>query len=100
MTELLFIAVLMILNGIFAMSEAAVISSRKARLQQDADKGRRRARAALKLAENPTRFLSTVQIGITLIGILAGVFGGATVAEELQVQIEKVELLAPYAEPL
>src|SRR5215216_6556190 len=97
MTEMLIIAVLMVLNGVFAMSEAAVIATRKARLQQEAEKGNRRARAALRLADDPNRFLSTVQIGITLIGILAGVFGGATVADGLAEQLKRVPALARYA---
>ena len=100
MTELLIIVGLVFLNGIFAMSEAAVIASRKARLQQAADRGDRRARAALRLANDPERFLSTVQIGITLIGILAGVFGGATVAKQLGAFLADIPLLAPIAEPL
>jgi putative hemolysin len=100
MTEMLIIALLMVLNGVFAMSEAAVIATRKARLQQEAEKGNRRARAALKLADDPNRVLSTVQIGITLIGILAGVFGGATVAQALAIELRKIPALAPYAQPL
>ena len=100
MTEFLIILALVFLNGVFAMSEAAVIASRKARLQQSAEHGDRRARAALKLANDPERFLSTVQIGITLIGILAGVFGGATVARELGAFLDGIPLLEPVAEPL
>lgn len=100
MTELLIIVALVVLNGVFSMSEAAVIASRKARLQQAAEHGDRRARAALKLANDPERFLSTVQIGITLIGILAGVFGGATVAGQLATLLDDIPLLAPIAEPL
>lgn len=65
------------------MSEIAVISARKARLQQRANEGDAKAQAALELANSPGPFLSTIQIGITLIGILAGAFGGATLAEEL-----------------
>jgi hypothetical protein len=79
------ILLLIVLNGFFAMAELAVVSSRKARLRQMAESGRRGALTALRLAENPGRFLSTVQIGITLIGIFAGAFGGATLAEELDV---------------
>jgi putative hemolysin len=98
--EIVFIALLLIANGVFAMSEIAVISSRKARLQRMAAGGDRRARAALKLAEAPDRFLSTVQIGITLVGILAGAFGGATVAEQLGMAIDRVPALNPYGEAL
>jgi putative hemolysin len=82
------------------MSEAAVIASRKARLQQLAEKGDHGARAALKLAEDPNRFLSTVQIGITLIGIMAGVFGGASIAESLKQTLLTIPALARYAGPL
>jgi len=98
--EIVFIALLLIANGVFAMSEIAVISSRKARLQRMAAGGDRRARAALELAEAPDRFLSTVQIGITLVGILAGAFGGATVAEQLGIAIDRVPALNPYGEAL
>ncbi len=101
MTEIIIILVLILLNGIFSMSEAAVIASRKARLQQQAEKGRRGAQVALELAESPNRFLSTVQIGITLIGILTGVFGGATVAQVIAGQIRlHLPLLARYADAI
>ena len=69
--------ILIVINGVFAMSEMAIASSRKARLQQWADEGNSGAAAALHLAEHPNRFLATVQIGITLIGIITGFFGGA-----------------------
>lgn len=98
--EILFIAVLLVANGIFAMSEIAVVSARKARLQRMAAGGDRRARAALELAQEPDRFLSTVQIGITLVGILAGAFGGATVAAQLGEALERVPGVAPYGETL
>jgi putative hemolysin len=70
------IVLLILLNGLFAMSETALVSSRKARLRQRAEEGARGARTALALAASPNRFLSTVQIGISLIGVLAGAFGG------------------------
>ena len=70
------IVVLALLNGLLAMSETALVSSRKARLKQRAEAGDKGARAALRLAESPNRFLSTVQIGISLVGVLAGAFGG------------------------
>jgi len=82
--EILIILLLIILNGFFAMAELAVVSSRKARLRQMAEAHQRGARTALRLAEQPGRFLSTVQIGITLIGIFAGAFGGATLAQTLE----------------
>ena len=70
--EFLFILLLILTNGVFAMSEIAIVSARKARLQQWADEGDTKARVALELANAPNRFLSTAQIGITLVGILAG----------------------------
>ncbi|MCC7033673.1 MAG: HlyC/CorC family transporter [Acidobacteria bacterium] len=80
------------------MSEIAVVAARKVRLQQRADDGDERARAALELANHPATFLSTVQVGITLVGILAGAYGGATIADPLAVRIAVVPELAPYAE--
>jgi putative hemolysin len=94
--EILLLILLIIANGIFSMSEMAIISSRKARLQNMANQGNKKARVALDLAESPNRFLSTVQVGITLIGILAGAFGGATISEKLN----QVPLLAPYSQGL
>ena len=81
------VLLLVVLNGVFAMSELAVVSSRKAKLQSRAEKGDEGAAEALRLAEDPTRFLSAVQVGITLIGILAGAYGQATIAGELQKSI-------------
>jgi len=98
--EILVILLLVICNGVFAMSEIAVISVRKARLQQWANRGDIKARAALALANAPSHFLSTVQIGITLVGILAGAFGGATIAEELAAHLRLIPLFAPYSEAL
>ncbi|HHY50885.1 MAG TPA: DUF21 domain-containing protein, partial [Alphaproteobacteria bacterium] len=79
--ELLIVAVLTLLNGALAMSELAVVSSRPARLKVMAAEGNRGARAALDLAEDPGKFLSTVQIGITLVGVLSGAFSGATLGD-------------------
>ncbi len=98
--EVVFIVVLVLVNGVFAMSEIAVVSSRKARLQQRANEGDARAKAALELVEAPAKFLATVQIGITLVGILAGAFGGATIAEQIADYVESVPALAPYGEPI
>src|SRR5215207_4457463 len=81
--ELGILAFLIVLNGFFAMAELAVVSSRRPRLAAMAEAGSAGARAALRLLENQARFLSSVQIGITLIGVLAGAFGGATLAEDL-----------------
>ena len=81
----LFIAIgLILLNGAFALSELAIVSSRKPRLRALADEGKPGAAQSLALAENPGRFLSTVQIGITLVGILAGVFSGAALSEGVE----------------
>jgi putative hemolysin len=96
--EIVLILVLIIANGLFAMSEIAVVSARRVRLQQRADDGDAAAAAALKLAQEPSRFLSAVQIGITLIGILTGAFGGATIAEKLARALETIPRLAPYSE--
>jgi len=98
--EILFIVVLILINGLFAMSEMAVVSSRKARLQQRANEGDDNARAALELANAPNDLLSTIQVGITLIGILAGAFGGATIAEELALVLHQFPLLTPYADAI
>ncbi|MCC5634903.1 hemolysin family protein [Nostoc sp. CHAB 5844] len=99
-SEILIILVLIIANGIFSMSEMAVVSARKVRLQQLANQGDAKARAALKLAESPNNFLSTVQVGISLIGILTGAFGGATIANRLAVYVKLIPVLAPYSEPV
>src|SRR6218665_2773768 len=90
---------LVLLNGVFAMSELAVVSARKARLQGLADRGDRGAKLALDMAEHPTRFLSAVQVGITLIGIFAGAYGQATIAGALDHWLETtVPAPAPYSE--
>ena len=81
--QILVVLCLILLNGFFAMSELAVVSSRRVRLERMAEEGRRGAAAALKLIEEPTRFLSTVQVGITLVGVFAGAYSGATLAEPL-----------------
>lgn len=98
--EILIVVLLILVNGAFALSEMAVVSSRKARLQQRVNEGYLGAKTALHLAENPNNFLSTVQIGITLIGVLAGAVGGANIAEPLAAQFQQVTWLAPYALPL
>jgi putative hemolysin len=81
--EIIVIIFLIILNGILAMSELAIVSSRKTKLQQMANDGKKHSNTVIELTNNPNQFLSTIQIGITLIGILAGAFGGATLAEPL-----------------
>lgn len=83
LTEILIVVALTVINGLLAMSELAVVSSRPARLKVLSDQGSRGATTALRLAENPGRFLSTVQIGITLVGVLSGAFSGATLGQRL-----------------
>jgi putative hemolysin len=95
--EILVVLALVLLNGYFAMSELAVVSARPARLEAQAQKGGRGARLALALARDPGRMLSTVQIGITLVGIVAGAFGGATLAEPLGAALARVPALAPFS---
>ena len=95
-TELVIILLLIILNGILSASEIAIVSSRKARLQAASEKNNG-AKAALALKDNPNNFLSTVQIGITLIGILTGFFSGGSLSTFLEQQLNKVEFLAPYS---
>lgn len=95
--QLLLILVLIIANGVFSGSEIALVSARKVRLEQQAREGNRSARLALKLAQDPNDFLSTVQVGITLIGILSGALGGATVAEQLKKVLDQVPLFQPYS---
>jgi len=95
--EILIILLLLIINGFFAMSEIAIVTARKVRLLQKAEGGDTKARIALELANNPNQFLSTVQIGITLVGILAGAFGGATIAQELEGFLIKIPFMAPYS---
>ncbi len=96
--EILFVLLLIIANGLFSMAETAVVSSRKARLQQRADAGDASARRALSLSEDPNVFLATVQVGITLIGVLSGALGGATVARSLAGPLQEVPGLGPYAD--
>jgi magnesium and cobalt exporter, CNNM family len=98
--EILIILLLLLANGFFAMSEIAIISARKAHLQQLAKSGNAKARAALDLATNPDRFLATVQIGITLIGIFAGAFSGATIADRIGSYLGTFPLLAPYSKTI
>jgi putative hemolysin len=98
--EIVILSLLIVLNGVFAMSELAMMSARKPRLQEHANQGSAGARTALELANSPNQFLSTVQVGITLIGVLAGAFGGATIASVLSDSFAQVDLLAPYSEAL
>lgn len=97
-TEAAILVGLIVINGVFAGSELALVSARKPRLKARAAAGSRGARMALKLLEDPTQLLSTVQIGITLVGILTGVYSGAVFAEDLATVLERIEWLVPYAE--
>lgn len=97
-TEIVIVLLLLVANGVFAMSEIAIVASRKVRLQQRADDGDRGAARALVLANAPSQFLSTVQVGISLVGVLAGAYGGATIAKPLQAEFEQFPMIAPYAE--
>jgi putative hemolysin len=92
--ELFIILGLILLNGCFALAELALISSRKVRLESEAKRGDTRARKALELASNPDKFLSTIQIGITVIGILTGFFSGKSISEWLSAQFERISWLS------
>jgi putative hemolysin len=98
--EVLFLILLIIINGLFAMSEIAVVSARKTRLERLSEKGDRRAKAALKLANNPNQILSTVQIGITLVGIFAGAYGGATLAAKLANFFKEIYLFPQHSDAI
>lgn len=95
-TEIIIILFLVVVNGVLAMTEMAMVSSRKTRLQDRADKGDVGAERALDALKDPNRFLSSIQIGITLVGILAGVFGGATVAKTLGAWLSGVPAIGRY----
>lgn len=100
MTEIIILLILIIVNGLFVMSEIALVSARKGRLESMANKGDSKAKAALDLAENPEKFLSTAQIGITLISILTGVYSGEKFSENLKPYLENIAFLKPYASTL
>jgi putative hemolysin len=96
--EILIILLLLVANGYLALSEIAIVSARRTRLLHSAERGDRAAAVAAELSASPTKFLSTVQVGITLIGILSGAFGGATLAEELIPVLAAYPALAPHSE--
>lgn len=96
--EIIIILLLILMNGFFALAEIAVVSSRKSRLRQLENDGNRRARLALELAEKPSKFLSSVQLGVTLIGVVAGAFGSVTLAKPLAHLLAAISWLAPYRE--
>ena len=95
--EIILLIILILLNGVLAMAEIAIVSARKVRLQRRAEQGDQKAQVALELAREPADFLSTVQIGITLVGVLAGAFGGATLAARVAPLFERIPALAPYS---
>lgn len=98
--ELGIIFLLLVANGVFSMTEIAIVSARKARLRHLAESGDGRAAAALELAESPNTFLATVQVGITLVGVVAAAFSGTTMADRLAVPLQQIGWLAPYADKI
>ncbi len=95
--EVILIFLMILLNGLFAMTEIALVSVRKSRIEQKAEVGDQDAKTALELIRSPNRFLSTVQVGISLVGVFAGALGGASFSDGLAVWIDKVPVLAPYS---
>lgn len=98
--EIFIVFLLTVLNGIFSMSEIAVVSSRKIKLESAAKRGSKSAKHALELVNSPNQFLSTVQIGINLIGILLGIFGGESLTDDFQNFLNQYEFLKTYSRPL
>lgn len=98
--EIFILLLLILLSGLFAFAETAIIASRKHKLQKLAQDGSEKAKIALELAENPNRFLSTTQIGITLVSIFAGAFGGTTIAQFMEKWLRTIPMIAPYSEGL
>jgi len=100
MLDVIILLFLIFLNGLFVMAEIALVSARKSRLENLAENGDEKAHSALKLAESPELFLSTAQIGITLIAILTGFYSGEKFSKELQPYLERIPFLQHYAENL
>ena len=98
--EFVIILLLLVLNGVFAMYEIALVSSNKARLETFVSKGNKSAKGVLKQLEEPEKFLSTIQIGITLIGIVSGAFGGVAIAESLRPYFEQIPVIGVYAKDI
>ena len=98
--EIFIIVGLILLNGLLSMSEMALVSARKSRLETEAKKGNKSAKTALSLAEEPDQFLSTVQIGITLIGILTGLYSGESLSHHLAVLMDRIPELQPYSKTI
>ncbi len=96
--DIIIVLLLILVNGLFVTAELAIISSRKHKLKQLANEGSKNAKVALELAENPNRILSTSQVGITLISILTGVFGGEALSGDLAYQFQNIKFIAPYAD--
>ncbi len=94
------IVLLILINGFFSLAEMSLVASRKVRLRQEAERGTKGAATALRLLREPDRLFSTVQIGITLVGILTGAYGGAALAEHLSAALARVDVLRPYSGPL
>ncbi|MFO1128297.1 MAG: hemolysin family protein [Rhodospirillales bacterium] len=99
MFEIIVILILVLLNGFFALSEIAIVSARRPRLRQLAEEGVKGAKSAARLVEDPGDFLATVQVGITLIGIMAGAYGGATLTEGLRDRLATLPYIGPFAGP-
>src|SRR6185369_6319073 len=97
MVAILILFCLILLNGLFVMAEIALVSARKSKLEEMASKGDVKAKAALRLTENPELFLPTAQIGITLIAILTGFYSGEKFSADLQPYLERIQVLKPYA---
>src|SRR6476619_5840231 len=98
--EIIILLGLIFLNALFVMSEIALVSARKPRLETMAEKGDKKAEAALKLSNSPELFLSAAQIGITLIAILTGVYSGEKFGKQLAPSIAKIDVLTPYAQTI
>jgi putative hemolysin len=98
--EILILFGLILMNGVFAMSEMAVVSARKARLQHLADEGKRGAKVALRLAQEPSSFLATIQVGITVIGITSGAFGEATLTKGLSEWLSQWAVLDRHSQAI
>jgi putative hemolysin len=95
--EILILFGLILLNGLFSMSEIALVSARKARLESAASAGSSKAAAALALAKSPNTFLSTVQIGITIIGIITGIYSGENITDDFEPYVAQIAMLQPYS---
>src|SRR5690349_15664305 len=95
--EYLILILLILLNAFFAASELAIVSSRKVRIKQLADEGSRKARAVIRLSDNPSRFLATIQVGVTLASFFASAFGAVSLSNTLESVFKGIDFLAPAA---